>query len=116
MSGWYLQNGSVRASPPHLQLNALPRSQPGTGAGAVSSSCVGTRHALVHPFALTVAPFWVVLSGQTSRDAHAPQSTPVQPAGHESAPGVSATQCAQLAGCGLCAVHGTEPCLHGGSA
>ena len=115
MSSWYAQNGSVCASPPHLQLNALPASQPSTGGGVVSSSSVGTRHAFVHPFALITRPSAAVLSGQTSLDAHAPQSIPVHPAGHDSAPGASATQCAQLAGCGLFIVHGTEPCLHGGS-
>jgi hypothetical protein len=85
---------------------------------------VGTTHALVHPFAATPRLF----RGHEATDVHAPQSTPLHPRGHAptsssssssssrgEASSSAATQCAQLAGCGLRDVHSDALFLHGGS-
>jgi len=130
VSFWNWQYGSVRASPPHRHENTLPSSQsPPNGDGRDVSSAVGTRHAFVHALARRRVPSSATISGHARLDWHAEQSTPAHPAGHDPrfSPGPSvalpspaslvggATQCAQLAGWGLSAVHSDVLCLHGGS-
>ena len=82
---------------------------------------MGTRQLDVHPLATNRRPSGRRLSGHALRAVHAPQSMPCHPGGQAGVVALSsgeasdATQCAQLAGCGLSEVNSEVLCLHGGS-